>query len=60
VIYWSFLILAAIIVSISLRLFLFDRYLIPTPSMEPVILTGDYVVVNKLVPGPRLIKTSLL
>lgn len=39
-----------------MRVFIFDTYTIPTPSMEPAIVSGDHVVVNKLVPGPRIIK----
>jgi signal peptidase I len=53
---WLLFILVAIVLAISLRVFLFDTYTIPTPSMEPAIMSGDHVVVNKLVPGPRIIK----
>src|SRR5690554_3395710 len=38
-----------------MRIFIFATYTIPTPSMEPAIMSGDHVVVNKLVPGPRVI-----
>jgi len=53
---WLSFIIIAILLAISLRVFLFDTYTIPTPSMEPAIISGDHVVVNKLVPGPRIIK----
>lgn len=37
-----------------LRVFVFGSYKIPTDSMEPTILPGDYVLVNKLAYGARL------
>ncbi len=46
----SFVILAFIL----LRVFVFGSYKIPTDSMEPVIIPGDYVLVNKLAYGTRL------
>ena len=39
---------------IALRVFVFGSYKIPTDSMEPAILPGDYVLVNKLAYGARL------
>lgn len=39
---------------ILLRMFVFGSYKIPTDSMEPAILPGDYVLVNKLAYGARL------
>jgi len=53
---WLFIILLAIVLAIFLRVFIFDTYTIPTPSMEPAIVSGDHVVVHKFVPGPRIIK----
>ncbi|SEK19990.1 signal peptidase I [Parapedobacter koreensis] len=38
----------------SLRIFLFASFSIPTPSMQPTILPGDHILINKLVPGPRM------
>lgn len=43
-----------IIIVIILRTFLFASFRIPTSSMNPYLLPGDYVIVNKLVPGPRI------
>lgn len=37
-----------------IRLFFFSSFRIPTNSMEPVIISGDHVLVGKLVPGARL------
>lgn len=39
---------------ILLRVFVFGSYKIPTDSMEPTIIPGDYVFVNKLAYGARL------
>lgn len=39
---------------IILRVFVFGSYKIPTDSMEPAIVPGDYVLVNKLAYGARL------
>lgn len=41
-------------VSITIRLFVFEVYAIPTPSMENTIIVGDKVLVNKLKHGPAL------
>ncbi len=37
----------------------FEAYFIESPSMEKSVLTGDYILVNKLSYGPRLPKTLL-
>lgn len=39
---------------ILLRVFVFNSYKIPTDSMEPTIIPGDYILVNKLAYGARL------
>lgn len=39
---------------IALRVFVFGSYKIPTDSMEPAIIPGDFVLVNKLAYGGRL------
>jgi len=39
---------------IALRVFVFGSYKIPSDSMEPAILPGDYVLVNKPAYGARL------
>ena len=43
-----------IVLTIIMKIFLFASFLIPTPSMEPAIMAGDHVYVNKLSLGPRL------
>ncbi|MDR1756140.1 MAG: signal peptidase I [Culturomica sp.] len=46
----------AIVLAICLRVFVFDSFKVPTPSMEPAISAGDYIIVNKLVLGGRVYK----
>jgi signal peptidase I len=54
--YWLCVVLVGILLAIVLRVFFFSAYVIPTPSMEPAIIPGDKVIVNKLIPGPRIIR----
>lgn len=35
-------------------IFLYDTFRIPTPSMEPTLIPGDKIIVNKLIFGPRI------
>lgn len=39
---------------ILLRVFVFSSFKIPTDSMQPTIIPGDYVIVNKMAYGARL------
>lgn len=48
-----------VIFAVFLRVFVFTIYTIPTPSMKPSIISGDRVVVNKLILGPRLVTNRL-
>ncbi|MDD4921191.1 MAG: signal peptidase I [Bacteroidales bacterium] len=50
------IVIGAVALALCLRIFVFDSYKIPSPSMEPSILSGDYVFVNKLILGPRIYK----
>lgn len=52
---WLFIILITIASAIALRVFVFAKFLIPTPSMEPAIIPGDQVIVSKFTPGARII-----
>lgn len=38
----------AVAFSLTLRTFIFEPFIVPTPSMEPTLLVGDKVIVNKL------------
>ena len=49
------LIVAGIIgLRILLQIFIFSSYYIPSESMTPTLIPGDYVLVNKLAYGARL------
>ncbi len=46
----------ALVLAIILRIFVFDSFKIPSDSMEPELLAGDVILVDKLVYGARLFK----
>jgi len=48
--------LVGCIASIFLKVFCFALFKVPSGSMEPTLLVGDYILVNKQVPGPRIFK----
>jgi signal peptidase I len=47
-------VIAAITLAILLRAFFIATFKIPSQSMQPVIETGDHILVNKMIPGPRI------
>jgi signal peptidase I len=51
-------ILVAVVFALFVRTFLLQAFVVPTPSMEPTVLVGDHLVVNKFAYGPH--GTSLL
>ncbi|GAB6013268.1 signal peptidase I [Viscerimonas tarda] len=53
---WSLIIIVSLMVALSFRIFIFSTFKIPSKSMEPTIIPGDHILVNKLVPGPRILK----
>ena len=56
---WIKAILFAFVTIILFRVFFFEAFTIPSPSMEKSLLTGDYILVSKLSYGPRLPNTLL-
>lgn len=49
----------AVLLFLFLRTFLIEAYRIPSPSMVPAMLVGDWLFVNKLVYGPHVPFTNL-
>ncbi len=45
---YAVVILAAIISATLIRIFIFEPFIVPTPSMEPNLKVGDRVIINKL------------
>lgn len=43
-----------VVLFVVMQIFLFSSFKIPSNSMEPGLIAGDYVLVNKLIPGARL------
>ena len=41
-------ILGAVLVALAIRTFIFEPFTIPSPSMYPGLIEGDYIIVNKL------------
>jgi signal peptidase I len=52
--------LLALAVFLSVRIFLVEAYRIPSPSMVPTLLVGDWLFVNKLIYGPNIPFTDVL
>ena len=46
--------IGALLVFFFIRLFIVEAYRIPTGSMIPTLLVGDWLFVNKLAYGPAL------
>lgn len=44
---------SGLLAGILLYRFVFEIISVPSPSMEKAIEAGDYIIVNKLIPGPR-------
>lgn len=49
----------AIVAATLIRIFIFEAYVIPTPSMEKTLLVNDFLFVSKLSYGPRIPNTPL-
>ena len=58
---WELLrsILGAVLIFLVVRTFLVEAYRIPSSSMVPTLLVGDWLFVNKLVYGPHIPFTSV-
>lgn len=49
-----FLIFGSVFLIIILKIFCFASFKIPSGSMEPTLMSGDRIVVNKMILGPRI------
>ena len=56
---WIDALIFAVVAATLIRMFLFEAYTIPTPSMEKSMLVGDYLFVSKVAYGPKLPNTPL-
>lgn len=56
---WVDAIIFAVVAATIIRMFLFEAYTIPTPSMEKSLLVGDYLFVSKMSYGPKVPNTPL-
>jgi signal peptidase I len=56
---WVEAIAFAVVVASLIHIFVFQMYVIPTPSMEKSLLVGDYLYVSKLTYGPKMPVTPL-
>lgn len=50
----TMIIIVSVISALSIRIFLIASYKISSTSMAPTILTNDYILINKLIIGPRI------
>ena len=51
--------LGAVLIFLVIRTFFVEAYRIPSPSMVPTLLVGDWLFVNKLVYGPHIPFTNI-
>jgi signal peptidase I len=56
---WSKALTTALLFVLFIRGFILEPFTIPSPSMENSLYPGDFIMVNKLSYGPRLIRTPL-
>jgi len=57
VLFYVVLVVGSIILTVCLRVFFVTSIItIPSNSMEPTVLAGDRIIVNKQIPGPRVYK----
>ncbi|MDR1551935.1 MAG: signal peptidase I [Prevotellaceae bacterium] len=54
---WFLFLIFAIVFAVALRVFLLASFVIPSWSMAPTLIPGDFVFVNKMIPGPRIFKS---
>ena len=55
---WWWIFVAIVLLAVALRIFVVSLYQVSSVSMEPVLLSGDVIIVSKTSYGPRLLKLS--
>ncbi len=45
---YSIVIITAAVLAAMVRIFMFEPFVVPTPSMEPALKVGDKVIINKI------------
>lgn len=53
---WWWIIFVTVFSALALRIFFISVYQVSSASMEPVLLSGDVIIVSKTTYGPRLLK----
>lgn len=56
---WISYLLAALVISMAVKVLFIEAYKIPSPSMEGGLMAGDFIFVSKLAYGPKLPNTPL-
>lgn len=56
---WVEAVVFAAVVASIIHIFVFQMYVIPSPSMEKSLLVGDYLYVSKVTYGPKMPNTPL-
>jgi signal peptidase I len=51
---WLLILFVAVALAAAMRVLLLASFKVPSYSMLPAIAGGDYVLVNKMIPGPRV------
>ncbi|MBR6466322.1 MAG: S26 family signal peptidase [Bacteroidales bacterium] len=49
----------AVVAAMVIKIFWFEAFTIPSPSMEKTLFTGDYLFVSKVAYGPKIPQTPL-
>lgn len=56
-IFIPFILVKIIVITILIRIFLFEVYVIPSKSMEDTLLSNDNIIISKITYGPKLPRT---
>jgi signal peptidase I len=52
--FWFIFVIMSIVLATGMRVFLLCSFKVPSYSMYPAIEPGDFIMVNKQIPGPRV------